>query len=57
MRRRAEGLTDYARLNAMTEEALEASIDVDDEGEFDWSAGQPGIPAPKPPAPLPFDET
>ena len=47
MRRRGEDRTDYARLDAMTEEELEASIDWDEEGEFDWSAAEPGIPGPK----------
>lgn len=40
---RGEDRTDYARLDAMTEEELEASIDFEDEGEFDWSTGQPGL--------------
>lgn len=44
MRRRGEGKTDYARLDAMTEEELEASIDWEEEGEFDLSKGMPGIP-------------
>jgi uncharacterized protein (DUF4415 family) len=36
--------TDWARLNAMTEEGLEASIDWDDEGEFDLSQAFAGLP-------------
>ncbi len=47
MRRRGEDRTDYARVDAMTEEELEASIDWDEEGEFDWSTVQVGIPGPK----------
>jgi hypothetical protein len=35
MRRRGEDRTDVARLDAMTEEELDASIDKDEEGEFD----------------------
>ncbi|HEY7031879.1 MAG TPA: BrnA antitoxin family protein [Thermomicrobiales bacterium] len=31
----------------LTEEELEASIDRDDEAEFDWSTVQVGIPGPK----------
>ncbi len=55
MRRRAEDQTDFARLDAMSEEELEASIDQDEEGELDWSTAQPGIPAPssrRPAAPI-----
>ena len=41
-----EDQTDYDRVRAIFEEALEASIDHDEEGEFDWSAVRFGIPAP-----------
>jgi len=44
MLRRGESRTDWARVDAMTEEELEASIDFDDEGVFDLSTAQPGIP-------------
>jgi len=44
MRRNGESLTDFARLDAMTEEELEASIDHEEEGEIDWSSGRVGIP-------------
>jgi len=47
MLRRGESQTDWARVDAMTEEELEASIDVEEEGEFDLSNGWPGIPGPK----------
>ena len=47
MRRRGEDRTDDARLDTMTEEELEAAIRSDDEGEFDWSKAQIGIPPPK----------
>lgn len=47
MRARGEGRTNYARLDAMTEEELEASIDHDEEGEIDWSQVQVGFPGPK----------
>ncbi len=47
MRRRGEDQTDWARVDAMTEEELEASIDRDEEGEIDWSTVQVGIPGPK----------
>lgn len=47
MRRRGEDQTDFARLDAMTEEELEASIDLEEEGEFDWTTVQAGIPSAK----------
>lgn len=55
MRRRGEDQTDYARLDAMTEEELEASIDHDEEGAFDWSTAQVGIPGPKQQLTVRFD--
>ena len=45
MRERGEDLTDWARIEAMTDEELEASIDFEDEGRFDWSKAQPGLPS------------
>ncbi len=56
MRERGEGQTDYARLDAMTEEELEASIDHDEEGEIDWSTVQVGIPGPKQQLTVRFDQ-
>ena len=47
MLRRGESQTDWARVDAMTEEELEASIDLEEEGEIDWSTLQVGIPGPK----------
>ena len=47
MVRRGESKTDWARLDAMTEEELEASIDWEEEKEFDWSTVMAGIPGPK----------
>ena len=47
MRRRGEDQTDWARVDALTEEELEASIDKEEEGELDWSTVQVGIPEPK----------
>ncbi len=55
MRRRGEGRTDYAHLDALTEEELEASIDHDEEGEIDWSTVQVGIPGPKQQLTVRFD--
>ena len=47
MRQRGEGQKDYAYLDALTEEELEASIDHDEEGEIDWCILQAGILGPK----------
>ena len=55
MRQRSEDQTDYARLDAMTEEELEASIDREEEGEIDWSTIQVGIPGPKQQITVRFD--
>jgi uncharacterized protein (DUF4415 family)/uncharacterized DUF497 family protein len=38
MRRRGESRTDWARVDAMTEDELEASIDWEEEGTFDLSS-------------------
>ena len=37
MIRRGEDRTDWARVDALTDEEIAAAIDPDDEGEFDWS--------------------
>ncbi len=44
MLRRGVSQTDWARVDAMTEDDLEAAIDHDDEGEFDESTVRIGIP-------------
>ncbi|HEV2129114.1 MAG TPA: hypothetical protein VGR22_10890 [Thermomicrobiales bacterium] len=47
---RGESKTDWERVRNMTEEELEASIDVEEEGEFDWDTvyvGMPPVPAKK----------
>jgi uncharacterized protein (DUF4415 family) len=56
MRQRGEGQTDYARLDAMTEEELEASIDYEEEGEIDWSTAQVTLPSPKQQLTVRFDQ-
>ena len=48
MRARGEGQTDFARLDAMTDEELEASIDFEEEGVPDWSTARAGIPGIEP---------
>ncbi len=55
MLRRGEDLTDYARFDAMTEAELEASIDVDEEGEPDWSVVYVGLPPLRGLAPVQID--
>jgi uncharacterized protein (DUF4415 family) len=52
---RGESRTDWARVDAMTEEELEASIDFEEEGEFDLSTAQPGIPSLPPPLTIRLD--
>jgi uncharacterized protein (DUF4415 family) len=52
MRRRGESRTDWAKVDAMTEEELEASIAADPDDiheELDWSKAIKGLP-PFPPA-------
>lgn len=44
MVRRGEDRTDLARVDAMTDEDIEASIDPEEEGEFDWSTVYVGLP-------------
>lgn len=39
--------TDWARVDAMTDEELEASIDFEDEGTFDFGRAQAGLPEPR----------
>ena len=46
-RERGESQTDWSRVDAITEEELEAAIASDDEWEVDWSTLQVGIPGPK----------
>lgn len=55
MVRRGESRTDWARLNAMTEEEIEAAIDHEEEGEPDWSTAMAGIPLPKRPLTIELD--
>ena len=48
---RGEDETDWERVRNMTDEELEASIDFEEEGEFDWSTArlttEPPVPAKK----------
>lgn len=44
MRARGESLTDWARFDAITDEELEASIDWEEEGEFDLTKAFAGLP-------------
>ena len=47
MRRRGLDRTDASKVDAMTNAELEARVQADDEGGFDWSAAKVGFPAPK----------
>lgn len=47
--------TDWDRVDALTEEQLEASIDHDEEGEIDWNSVQVGFPGPKQQLTIRFD--
>ena len=52
---RGESQTDWPRFDAITDEELEASIDHEDEGEFDWSTVYVGMPGPKQQVTIRFD--
>jgi uncharacterized protein (DUF4415 family) len=56
MIKRGESKTDWARVDALTEEELEASIDLEEEGEFDWDNVHVGIPPAKKQLTVRFDE-
>ena len=47
MRKRGEDLTDWERVRSLTDEEIEAAIDHEDEGVFDWDNVIVGIPSPK----------
>jgi uncharacterized protein (DUF4415 family) len=47
MLRRGEDRSNFERIDALTEEELEASIDIEEEGEIDWDTIQVGLPLPK----------
>lgn len=42
--RRGEDRTDWERVNNLTYEEIEASVDFEDEGTFDWSTARAGMP-------------
>ncbi|CAN5785529.1 BrnA antitoxin family protein [soil metagenome] len=56
MIKRGESKTDWARVDALTEEELEASSDLEEEGEFDWDNVHVGIPPAKKQLTVRFDE-
>ena len=47
MLKRGEDRTDWARVDALTEAELEASIDRAEEGEVDWVSADVELPKPK----------
>jgi uncharacterized protein (DUF4415 family) len=52
---RGEDQTDVDKVLALTEEELEASIDLDEEGVVDWSTTTVTIPPPKVPFTMRYD--
>ncbi len=56
MRQRGEDRTDWARVDALTEQELDASIDREEEGAVDWNTVQVGIPGPKQQLTVRFDQ-
>lgn len=54
--RRGESQTDWARVDALTEEELEASIDFEEEGEIDWDKVYVEMPQLKKQMTIRFDE-
>lgn len=52
---RGESRIDWARVDAVTEQELQAPIDHDAEGEIDWSTTQIEIPGPKQQLTVRFD--
>ena len=48
MRAGGEDKTDWARVQALTHEEIEASIDFEDEGEFDFNKASANYPLPQP---------
>ena len=45
---RGEDRTDWERLRSLTDEEVEASIDFDEEGEFDWDTARVSTSPPQP---------
>lgn len=46
MIRQGDTLTDWDRVENLTDEEIEASINFEDEGTFDFARAQPGLPPP-----------
>jgi len=55
MLQQGEDRTEWARVRALTEEEVEASIDHEEEGALDWRDVQAGIPGPKQQLTVRFD--
>jgi uncharacterized protein (DUF4415 family) len=55
MVRQGERKSDWARVDALTDEEIEASIDHEDEGTFDWSTVTVERPQPKVPFTMRYD--
>lgn len=56
MRQRGEDQTDWARVDALSNQDVEAAIDREDEGAIDWSTVQVGLPGPKQQLTVRFDQ-
>jgi uncharacterized protein (DUF4415 family) len=54
-RLRGETKTDWAKLDALTPEEIEASIDFEEEGYPDWGTARRGIPGPQQRVTMPID--
>ncbi|MGI8483557.1 MAG: BrnA antitoxin family protein [Thermomicrobiales bacterium] len=55
MRARGKDATDWRRIDALTEDELEAAIDHEDERDFDWSKVEIGMPSGKQQLTVRFD--
>lgn len=53
---RGESKTDWAKVDALTEEELEASIDFEEEGEVDWDQVYVNMPSLKRQVTIRFDD-
>ncbi len=55
MRACGDDATDWQRIDALTDKEVEASIDHEDEGHFDWSKVEVGMPTGKQQLTVRFD--
>ncbi|MGI8483427.1 MAG: BrnA antitoxin family protein [Thermomicrobiales bacterium] len=55
MQARGEDATNWRRIDALTKDELEAAIDHEDEGDFDWNQVTVGMPTSKKQLTVRFD--